>query len=124
DGEGRVHAAWYTGSQDRQGVYVAASADGGTTFGEPLPLLAGGWVPVSLVRLAALPDGAILAAWDDRRDEQHRIAVARLDGSRVRVLADDLAGQAPAVAASGGTVAVAWLDGEAVRARVAYADAR
>ncbi|MFO7262416.1 MAG: sialidase family protein [bacterium] len=124
DGEGRLHAAWYTGREDRQGIHVAASLDGGASFGAPRPLLAGGWVPVSLVRLAALPDGAILAAWDDRRDEQHRIAVARLDGSRVRVLADDLAGQAPAVAASGGTVAVAWLDGEAVRARVAYADAR
>jgi len=124
DGEGRVHAAWYTGSQDRQGVYVAASADGGTTFGEPLPLLAGGWVPVSLVRLAALPDGAILAAWDDRRDEQRRIAIARLEGSRVRVLDDDVPGSAPALAAAGGTTAVAWLDGEAVRARVAYAGVR
>jgi len=124
DGEGRVHAAWYTGREERQGVHVAVSADGGATFGEPRPLLAGGWVPVSLVRLAALPDGAILAAWDDRRDEQRRIAIARLDGARVRVLDGDVPGGAPALAAAGGTAAIAWLDGEAVRARVAHAVVR
>lgn len=124
DRDGRVHAAWYTGSQERQGVHVAVSADGGTTFGEPRPLLAGGWVPVSLVRLAALPDGAILAAWDDRRAEQRRITIARLDGSRVRVLDDGVPGSAPVLAAAGGTAVVAWLDGEAVRARVAQGAGR
>jgi len=124
DGEGRVHAAWYTGSPERQGVHVAVSDDGGATFGQPRPLLTGGWVPVSLVRLASLPDGAILAAWDDRRDDQRRFAIARLDGSRVRVLDDGVPGSAPTLAAAGGTVAVAWLDGEAVRARVAHGAGR
>src|SRR5690606_16103136 len=111
--------AWYTGRQERQGVYHAVSTDGGVTFGEPRALLAGGWVPVSLVRLAAGPDGSVWSVWDDRRAEQRRVTIARAGESGVKVLDDDVPGGAPAVAAAAGTAVVAWLDGEAVRARVA-----
>ncbi|HEX7088903.1 MAG TPA: sialidase family protein [Longimicrobiales bacterium] len=119
DSAGRVHVAWYTGRPERQGLYHAVSTDGGATFGEPRALLAGGWVPVSFVRLAAGPDGAVWGVWDDRRAEQRRVTIARTGDDGVEVLDDDVPGSAPAVAAAAGTAIVAWLDGGAVRARVA-----
>ncbi|HEY8469150.1 MAG TPA: sialidase family protein [Longimicrobiales bacterium] len=124
DAAGRVHVAWYTGRQERQGIYHAVSTDGGLTFGDPRPLLAGGWVPVSLVRLAAAPEGGVWGAWDDRRAEQRRVTIARAGESGVKVLDDDVPGSAPAVAAAAGTAVVAWLDDGAVRARVALSAPR
>ena len=48
DATGRVHVAWYTGREGRQGLWYASRADGGR-FGEPVALATGEWVPPSQV---------------------------------------------------------------------------
>src|SRR5690606_32160280 len=67
-GEGRRHAAWYAGAAGRQGLWYAASADGGASFGPPVPLLTDEWVPPSQARLASDQD-VTWVAWDDLREE-------------------------------------------------------
>jgi hypothetical protein len=118
DGRGRVHVAWYTGREGRQGLWHAVSADGGRTFGAPRPLVTGAWVPPSQVRLVAEGDG-VWISWDDRRAKEARVVVARADGdeARPRVVGEAGAGRSPALAFAAGTAWVAWLDGEAVRTR-------
>lgn len=116
DPDGAVHVAWYTGAEGGSGVYHAVSRDGARTFEAPTRLL-GGEPPISRVRLAAAPDGRILAAWDDPRTDPPRPVVAWIhDGS---VFADTLTtgGSFPVVAAVGEYRAVVWLAGDAVRIR-------
>lgn len=109
DGEGRLHAAWYTGAEGREGLYYAEASDN-RAFTEPVPLIAGGgFVPVSQVKMAAMPAGGVLVAWENRAARS--IAVGVADGSGVRRLGGGMPGASPAVAGGG----VAWLDGEAVR---------
>jgi hypothetical protein len=115
DASGRTHVAWYTGAPEREGLYYAtAGADG--VFGEPVPLQAGGWVPVSQVKLAAA-DGGVLLAWDDRRADQPTVQLGWLASNAAEParIAEGLNGASPAVAANGTYGALAWLDGAAVR---------
>lgn len=116
DGGGRLHVGWYTGAESAAGLYHAVSEDGGRTFGEPLALLAGGWVPVSLVSLAADAEGVVWAAWGDRRVEPLAVQVGRVGEGRVESVGV-VSGKAPTVAAAGrsGVVAVV-VDGEVIRA--------
>jgi hypothetical protein len=118
DGRGRVHVAWYTGQEARQGLWHAVSTDGGRTFGAPNPLVTGAWVPPSQVRLVADGDGVWLS-WDDRRTKEPVVVLARAEGDEAtpRVVGEGGGGRAPALAVSGGAGWLAWLDGEAVRAR-------
>jgi hypothetical protein len=117
DGEGRLFSTWYSGKEGGQGLYYAVSSDGGRSFGDPVTLVAGDFVPASQARLAAGADGAVWAAWDDMRGEEKRIHVGRLDGSSVREVGDPLAGSTPSIRMSGGGGAVVWRDGQAVRIR-------
>lgn len=114
--DGRMHIAWYTGVDQRQGLWYARSTEDGTAFEPPQPLETGGWVPVSQVKLAAAPAGDVWIAWDDRREETSavRLAVAR-DGT-VRELAGTIAGKSPAIAAADDVI-VGWQNdaGAAVR---------
>lgn len=118
DGRGRVHVAWYTGREGRQGLWHAVSTDGGRTFGSPHPLATGDFVPPSQVRLVPEGDGVWLS-WDDRRAKEPRVVLARAEGDDAtpRVIGETGAGRSPALAVSGGGGWVAWLDGEAIRAR-------
>lgn len=52
DSEGRLHVAWYTGKEGAAGIFYAVSSDRGASFADPLPILAGPWVPPSRVDLA------------------------------------------------------------------------
>jgi hypothetical protein len=116
DHAGTVHLAWYTGREGGAGLYYSASTDHGATFAEPTPILTGKAIPPSQVALAASGDGTVQLAWEDRRDATRRIHLARLEqGTRLLTLA----GATPALAATAGTTALAWLDGEAVRLVVA-----
>lgn len=122
-GDGRVHVAWYTGAPERPGIYHAV-VDTGLDFDAPAPLLTGEWVPPSLVELAAT-DGAILAAWDDRRREVPLLtfgvaaggaqAAGLVPGRGDRAQTD---GIAPALAARGNRYALAWLRGDSILVRV------
>jgi hypothetical protein len=105
DADGRLHVAWYTGAEQRQGVWYAV-ADDGIAFGEPAPIMTGGWVPVSQVKLAAGADG-VWIAWDDRRDDVNRILAAPAAhnaAARARLVGT---GRSPAIAVGNGLV-VAW----------------
>jgi hypothetical protein len=118
DGAGRVHVAWYTGKEGRQGLWRAVSEPGALRFGAPTALLTGAWVPPSQARVAAADDG-VWIAWEDRRAETPTLHAARVDGAgRLRTMAGSGArGALPDLAAAGGSVLLAWEDGGAVRAR-------
>jgi hypothetical protein len=112
-GDGGLHAAWYTGEDERQGLWHTASYDGGRTFGGSTALQTAAWVPPSIVRLASA-DAFLLAAWDDRREDQARVRVAAIVADREpRVIATG-SGIAPSIAWGGDAGLVAWLDGERV----------
>jgi hypothetical protein len=117
DGKGRIFAAWYTGKEGAQGLYYSVSSDGGRSFGAPVTIVTGDFVPASQARLATGAGGAVWAAWDDMRGEEKRIRVGRLDGSSVHELGDPLAGSTPSIRMSGDSGAVIWRDGQAVRIR-------
>lgn len=117
DANGMLHIAWYTGAQQRQGLWYAVSPAGSETFKEPLPLQAEGWVPVSQVKIAPAPDGGVWIAWDDRRREQTEVRVAVTGGDGVGRSRVAGAGMSPAVAA-GREVVVAWQRGTAAVATV------
>lgn len=118
DADGRLLVGWYTGKEGRQGLWYAASDDGGRTFGEPTPMLTADWVPPSQLRLAVSGD-EVWAAWDDRTGDTPVIhtAVGRT-GETLRPIAsaDEVGGDPSLVATDRGAV-VAWLDGASVRAR-------
>ena len=115
DSAGVLHVVWYTGATDRAGLYLAASRDGGVTFGPPQALNRG-VAPVSHARLA--PSGAgVVVAWEDRTKPGGRVALSRCGPDGVLRFAGLLAGEgrSPSIAAAGGAPAVAWLAGDTVR---------
>jgi hypothetical protein len=116
DGDGRLYAAWYTGKEDRQGLYYAVSANGGESFGDPVTLLSDEFVPVSQARLAA-GNGVVWAAWGDSRPDGKRVHVGRLDGGTVREAGEAEAGSIPSIAMVGARGAVTWKDEQTVRIR-------
>lgn len=116
DGRGRLFATWYSGKAGGQGLYYAVSSDGGRSFGSPVALVTGDFVPASQARLAAGADG-VWAAWDDMRGKEKQIRVGRLDGTSVREVGDPTAGSTPSIRMSGETGAVTWHEGQAVRIR-------
>lgn len=56
DSQGRIHVAWYTGKEGAAGIFYAVSSDRAASFGAPIPILSGAWVPPSRVDIAL--DGA------------------------------------------------------------------
>jgi hypothetical protein len=114
DGAGRLHVAWYTGRDGRQGLWHAVSGDQGKSFGEPAGLLTGAWVPPSQVALAASGD-RVWATWDDRRTADGPVTIARIDGNDVHVVARERAGRSPALASASHGVLLAWHAGQAVK---------
>jgi hypothetical protein len=116
DGAGNLHAAWYTGREDSPGIYHAVSTDGGGSFGAATPLITGDGIPASLVSLAADEEGAVWAAWDDRRARPARVKVARIsDGKIARAAVTP--GRTPSLAIAAGKRVLAVLDEKAVRVR-------
>jgi hypothetical protein len=120
DGDGRLHAAWYTGADGNAGVFHATSSDGGRTFGRPVALASAEIVPPSQVKMRADADGQVWIAWEDRTGAERQLRVASAAaGDKPRPVAIAIeSGSAPAVAAGGGNIAVTWLDGDAVRSAV------
>lgn len=51
DSKGILHVAWYTGKEGAPGIYYATSSDMGRSFGKPVPIVVGDWVPPSRVDL-------------------------------------------------------------------------
>jgi hypothetical protein len=117
DARGRLHVAWYTGKEGRQGLWYARSDDAGRTFSGAAPVLTGGWVPPSRATLAA--DGEnVWVTWDDRRTPDGALSIARVDGAAPAPESSAAGrGRSPALAAARGRVLLAWLDRGAVRVR-------
>lgn len=118
--DGTLHAAWYTGANGG-GLFHASSTDGGASFGPPHPLVEAGAVPPSQVALAAAEDGLVWLAWEGAAEGTPAVRLASVRGSAApRPFGDAAeAGTLPQLAAQGDGFILAWLDGDAVRARVA-----
>jgi hypothetical protein len=117
DGAGRLHAAWYTGRDGGPGLYRAVSSDGGRSFSAPLPVLTDAWVPPSLAKLATDAQGTVWLAWEDRRTEDARVHVARLDGTRAVYGRGDAGGRAPSLAGAADGATLVWQGADGVNAR-------
>lgn len=108
DSKGRVHAAWYTGSERNPGVLYARSDDQGKTFSPPVVLLTDDWIPYADVKLAVDAQDHAWVAFEDRRGERDLIQLARIapDGTFAR--SKTWPGTSPDVAAWGETALVSW----------------
>ncbi|MGH9000483.1 MAG: sialidase family protein, partial [Acidimicrobiia bacterium] len=78
DSGGRLHAAWYTGTDSHPGVYYAVSDDG-VSFSQPVALLNDEWVPYADVRLVIDGDDQPWVAFEDRRGEVDQVQLVRID---------------------------------------------
>jgi hypothetical protein len=117
DAHNSVHAAWYTGAPGRIGLWYAHSSDAGGHFDAPIPLLTDRYVPPSQVRLVTARDQP-WAVWEDRRRSPGEVRVQSPGRGKALTLGR---GAFPGAAAGAGLLAVSWLDGGAVRVRVADA---
>jgi len=118
DAEGNVHLAWYTGKEEGFGVYYAVSSDRGDHFTAPIHLNNGMEAsPLRATLLAKNKDTAMLAC-----------EATTADGPQIYLLTPDLskpgqvqrdslaAGVYPVIAKQSNFFAIAWLEGDAIRA--------
>ncbi|MGH8975501.1 MAG: sialidase family protein [Acidimicrobiia bacterium] len=108
DSTGRLHAAWYTGTEAHPGVFYATSDDDGKTFTTPAALLSGEWVPYGDVKLAIDGDDHAWVAFEDRRTDQDQIRLVRMDPEGRAAFSETWAGTAPDLAAGDGFAVVTW----------------
>lgn len=124
--DGTLWVAWFTGVEP--GVWVAASADGGRSFG-PRELVAapgGGTTAVRHPEVAALPDGRIAVLWEAAGAAGGRPVAARLrdpaSGDWGEPLTVARAGAYPRLAVAGDRAAVAVTCSAGGRPQVAVAE--
>ncbi|MGH8567187.1 MAG: sialidase family protein [Gammaproteobacteria bacterium] len=108
DSKGRLHAAWYTGSERHPGVFYARSDDEGKGFSKPIALLSDDWIPYGDVKLALDTRDNAWVAFEDRRGDEDLIQVAMIAPDGTRTLSQAWPGTAPDVATEGDTAIVAW----------------
>jgi hypothetical protein len=114
DASGRRHVTWFNGKAGAVGVYYAR-AERGAAFGDPTALVTARTLPTAHPRVAALPDGGTVVAWDVGADGKAALFVARVSpdgrpGRPVRV-ADSDGADHPEVAALGdGRAVVTWTE--------------
>lgn len=119
----RVYVVWHEALGDGlSNVWLAASRDGGRSFGEPVRVSTNPAGAVDELHPSVAADGTrVVVAWQEltsgRDDDRGRIELARFDpdgrllGNPIRVDDEDTSGKwLPAVALSGGTPIVAWID--------------
>jgi hypothetical protein len=107
DSKGRLHAAWYTGTERHPGVFYAVSSDQGKTFSTPIALLTDEWVPYADVKLALDASDNAWVAFEDRRGETDLIHLARIGADGTLALAEPWAGTIPDLVAVGQGVVIA-----------------
>lgn len=120
DGEGVLHALWYTGTPDGPGVFHVRSTDRGEHFSDATPLVQGEWVPPSRVSLSTTPSGSVTAAWEDRRQEPPVFGVVEIPAGGAPDTRREVRtpGTFPMVASAQDGRVLAWLQGEAVHVRI------
>jgi len=120
DADGNVHLAWYTGKEEGYGVYYAVSSDRGDSFTPPMHLNNGMEAsPVRATLIAQNKTAAILACEATSGTGAHIYLLTPDLAQPSQVRRDSLSiGVYPVIAQQNGLIAVAWLDGDAVRATV------
>lgn len=111
DGAGAVHVTWFSGKPGAAGVYYAR-APRAADFGAPVALLSARTLPTAHPRVAPLPDGGAVIAWDVAGDGSPALFVARVTPGRassaVRVPGSAGADHPDLVTQDDGSVIVAW----------------
>ncbi len=108
DSKGRLHAAWYTGTERHPGVFYARSDDEGKSFSKAIALLRDDWIPYGDVKLALDTRDNAWVAFEDRRGDEDLIQVAMIAPDGRHTLTQAWPGTAPDVAAESDTAIVAW----------------
>jgi hypothetical protein len=108
DSKGRLHVAWYTGTERNPGVMYARSDDQGKTFSAPVSLLTDSWIPYADVKLAIDAADHAWVAFEDRRGERDLIQVARISPEGKVARSTAWPGTSPDIAGFGESVIVTW----------------
>jgi hypothetical protein len=108
DSKGRLHAAWYTGTERHPGIFYAVSSDRGKTFSNPIALLTDEWVPYADVKLALDAKDNAWVAFEDRRGDIDLVHLARIGADGTLSRAAPWPGTIPDLAAVGDSVVIAW----------------
>jgi BNR repeat protein len=74
-----VAVAWFTGAEEKLGVYAVLSTDSGKTFGKPIQVDEG--QPSGRVDVLSLPTGGALVSWMERGEPGSQIRVRRIDAN-------------------------------------------
>jgi hypothetical protein len=108
DSKGRLHAAWYTGTEKNPGIFYAVSTDQGRSFSVPVALLTDEWVPYADVKLVLDEKDNAWVAFEDRRGETDLIHLLRIaeDGHISRAV--PWPGTIPDLTAAGDSVVIGW----------------
>ena len=123
-----VAVAWFTGARDTARVYLARSADGGSSFGEPIRIDDGN--PVGRVDVELDDHGGAIVSWMEFAAEQQADVRVRRVGtddvpSASRIVARTSGARAsgfPRMTARGNDLVFAWTEaGTPSRVRVARA---
>lgn len=106
---GRLHTAWFTGTERHPGVFYAYSDDDGKTFSQPLTLLTDKWVPYSDVKLVLDGKDRPWVTFEDRRGDVDKITLARVDPDKGGAsFSTSWDGTAPDLAAGEDWALVTW----------------
>jgi nucleotide-binding universal stress UspA family protein len=108
DSKGRLHAAWYTGTERHPGIFYAVSTDQGRSFSEPVALLVDEWVPYADVKLALDAQDNAWVAFEDRRGDEDLIHLVRIDSDGQIRRAVPWPGTIPDLATIGDSAVVVW----------------
>lgn len=111
DSAGRLHVAWFTGAEGRNGVYYAVAEAAGEAFSEPVALLEAEWAPVTPVRLAVDDQGNAYVAFTDAREDAPRIVLNRIapGGAVTPVGPEGLSGVYPTLAVADDALALGYI---------------
>jgi hypothetical protein len=111
DRAGRLHTAWFTGAEGRNGVYYAVADAPGEAFSAPVALLEDEWVPVTPVRLALDEQGNAYVVFVDAREETPRLLLNQIapDGTVTPLGSQDLSGVYPTIAIAGDDLALGYI---------------
>jgi hypothetical protein len=139
DNKGRLHIAWFTGSNDApqgQGFYYASSDNKGSSFSKPIPihLLSEQWIPPTTQYLATdnhdnswivfVNSEGLQKSLDYEETFQFegngtvQLAVVDDEGNILRngpLASGDITKHYPYTSGASGIIAISWIDGDDVK---------